>query len=517
LAHLSEKKDRHVLPNWRSFENTVRLGELNGSKGIILVSDFKPDIDDLLNDWNEMPSIGMAADVLGAAIVANQQLHPDVITVAEFILNNRKSSSRSLINAAKEVLTPRSKEIETELDINSVESFREHTNLTILHQKISQLKKRLISDQGNAVNWMELARLYAILGQVDKATRSIKNALFLASENRFILRNAARFLVHVGGEGLEHAHDIIRRSELVKHDPWLMATEISLATLRDRSSRFTKNGLQILESGNFHPFNVTELASAIATVELKNANVKKSRKLFEQSLCKPNDNSLAQAEWASEKGGISIPGSANHAQIPNSFEAAAREFAQKKQWKNAVEYSKKWFLDLPFSKGSILFGNDIAIKKMKDHKLAVEVAKLGLVSHPHDPHLLNNIMFSLCIQNKVSEAAKVFTTVRKEDMQAKTMHSVCLLATQGLLKFREGNAEAGRKLYIDSIKLAGEIGQQGLASSALVNFTREEILFGQVNVTDLIPRLKDMERKTDDVDLKGDISSVLDLYSKRNK
>ena len=51
MAYLFGKKDRHVIPNWRSFENTAKLGELNGSKNIRLDTSFKPDISDVLDDW----------------------------------------------------------------------------------------------------------------------------------------------------------------------------------------------------------------------------------------------------------------------------------------------------------------------------------------------------------------------------------------------------------------------------------------------------------------------------------
>ena len=62
MANLFEKKDRHIIPNWRSFENSAKLGELNGSKGIKLDSSFKPDISDLVEDWQESKSIGIAGD-----------------------------------------------------------------------------------------------------------------------------------------------------------------------------------------------------------------------------------------------------------------------------------------------------------------------------------------------------------------------------------------------------------------------------------------------------------------------
>ena len=148
---------------------------------------------------------------------------------------------------------------------------------------------------------MSSAVFYTIIGQEEKAKRAIKNALFLAPENRFVLRSMARFFVHLGEEGIAFAHDTIKRSQITKHDPWIIATEISLATLRQRSSTLAKSGLQLVESGLFHPFNISELASSLATLELKNGKIKNSKKLFINSLTSPNDNSLAQAEWASQE------------------------------------------------------------------------------------------------------------------------------------------------------------------------------------------------------------------------
>ena len=102
--------------------------------------------------------------------------------------------------------------------------------------------------------------------------------MFLSPENRFILRSSARFFAHLGD--IEFAHKIIQKSELTKHDPWLMATEIALATLREKNSKFAKLGAQIVRSDNFHPFNLTELAGSLATLEMKNASFQKSKKLF---------------------------------------------------------------------------------------------------------------------------------------------------------------------------------------------------------------------------------------------
>src|SRR5699024_3802786 len=172
----------------------------------------------------------------------------------------------------------------------------------------------------------------------------------------------------------ELAHDNIKKCLISQHDTWLMATEITLADLRGRGSIFTKKGLQIVESNSFHPFNITELASSIGTLELNNSNLKKSKKLFEKSLIHPNDNSLAQAEWVSqeERGIMNIE--PEKFQLINSFEALARDAKDKGNWEKAIELSKNWFLDLPFSKGGVLFGSEIARSLLKNHSKAVNIA-----------------------------------------------------------------------------------------------------------------------------------------------
>lgn len=513
MADLFEKKDRHVIPNWRSFENTAKLGELNGSRGIKLDSSFRPDISDLIEDWNDSKSIGVAGDILGVALVCNQENNPTVKDISHFVLQNKNIATKAIIEAAENVLNPKNSIIELNFDINSPDIFDDKTNLLEIHIKINTLKRKLIDNPYNPINWVDMARLYSILGQEKKAERAIKNALFLSPENRFILRSVARFFVHIGD--FDFAHDIIRKSELTKHDTWLLATEISLAALRERNSKFAKSGLKIVESDNFHPFNITELASALATLEMENANIKQSKKLFEKSLIKPNDNSLAQAEWASQEDKKFNFINPSQFQLINSFEAMAMDFSEQKKWKESIECSKKWFFDLPFSRTSVLFGNEIASRKLKDHNQAVEVAKLGLISHPHDAHLLNNIIYSLCLQNKTDEAKKYLDLVKKEDMHANNDTAICLTATRGLYVFRKGLHDIGRQLYLESMRMSQASGNNYLNSLALINYTREEIILGIEDMSEIIPNLQKIAKHYDGKDIAEEANEVITLYEKK--
>lgn len=516
MANLFEKKDRHIIPNWRSFENTAKLGELNGSKSLKLDSSFRPDISDLLEDWQESKTIGLAGDILGTAIVCNQEKNKTVIEISNFVLQNKNLASNAIIEAAKNILKPKNGVIELSLDINIPDTFNDETKLFEIHIKIHELKRKLIVNPYNPINWIDIARYYSILGQDKKAERAIRNALFLAPENRFILRSIARFFVHIGD--IEFAHDIIRKSELTKYDPWLLATEIAVATLRGRNSRFSKLGFRLVESGTFDPFNTSELASSLASLELKNASLKKSKKLFDQSLIKPNDNSLAQAEWASQEEKnlmIVYPEKFN---LINSFEALARDFVEQGKWQESIDYSKKWFFDMPFSRMPVLFGNEIASSKLKDHNQAVEVAKLGLLSHPNDAHLINNIIYSLCLQNKVEEAEKYFDKLKKEDINCRNDAGICLTATKGLYMIRKGFPEIGREYYLESMKIAKEKGNTYLQNLALVNFIREEILLGKEDVSEIIPSIEKIAKHYEGKNIAEEAKDVIELYtSKKNR
>lgn len=513
MADFFEKKQRHLIPNWRSFENTAKLGELNGSKSIKLDSSFKPDISDLIEDWQEYQNIGIAGDILGTALVCNQENNGTVIEIANFVLQNEKLASKAIINAAKNILRPKNKVIELTLDINLPDTFSDKTDLIGIYLKINELKKKLINNQRNPINWIEIARYYSILGQDIKAEKAIKNALFLAPENRFILRSASRFFMHIGN--VEFAHDVICKSELTKFDPWLLATEIALSTIRDRNSKNAKAALQLLKFGNFHPFNITELASSLATLELKNSSIKNSKKLFEQSLISPNDNSLAQAEWASQEHKKLSLVNPEKFSLVNSFEALARYRSEQNNWEDSIEFSKKWFFDLPFSRMPVLFGSEIASRKLKDHNKAVEITKLGLLSHPNDPHLLNNIAYYLCLQNKMDEASKYLDKVKKEDFTEKNVIGICLTATRGLYFFRKGLHDLGRQLYLDSMRMAKDKDDIYLSSLAIVNYVREEILIGTEDISEAIPSLYKIAKRFDGKDIATDAIELIGKYNQK--
>src|SRR5690554_7261208 len=192
MANIFENKDRHVIPNWRSFDNTAKLGELNGSKTIQLNSSFKPDISDLLEDWKENKNLGVAGDILGVAIVCNQQNDKIVKDVSDFVLKQSNGATPALIKAASSIRQNKKEEIDFPFEIKNIQTFAFRENLEALFQRIKWFKQRLIQNPNNPIAWVELSRLYSINGQEVQAEKAMRNALYLAPANRFVLRNMAR-------------------------------------------------------------------------------------------------------------------------------------------------------------------------------------------------------------------------------------------------------------------------------------------------------------------------------------
>ncbi len=512
MASFFENKDRNVIPNWRSFDTTAKLGELSRFHLDAKVdTTAKVDLTDLFDSWEDNQTMGLAADIISSAVILNLNSDPKLEAVSKFICDNKENASPVLLAAVKNFIGSENGAEELATSVNSLENFLEDESRQTIFQNINFTKKRLINNPKNAILWVELARLYSILGQDKKAERSILNALQLSKNNRYVLRSIARFFVH--NKNIDFAHDILKNAEATGTDSWLMATEISLALMRGRGSKFAKKGIEIINSKASSPFNISELASAVATTEFHNGSAKKSKDFFKTSLIKPNDNALAQAEWVSQKEVSFMNVNPTSFNTVNSYEALARDCFEKEMYLESYEYSVKWFLDMPFSKVPILFGSHVAGAMLNNNEKAVEICKAGLISHPRDLELINNILYSLCVLNKLGEAESYLERVKTIPID-NDVNKTCLTATRGLYFFRKGFHDLGRDFYKQAIELAGEIKNKYLFNLAFVNYCREEVLINSEYAKELFESM--------DVILKGETSKditnlkleVIKLYQK---
>lgn len=512
MANIFENKDRRVIPNWRSFKKTAVLGELDNSgleprKSITSIIT----IEDYIEDWKHHKTIPHAGDLLSSAMVNGITNNPVVLEAANFILSNNVSTTPSQISLAESFVVKNEAQLTDKLEKITIEKFASLVDPKIIWGKIKEIKASIDLHPYNPISYIELSRHYSIVGQKEKALRAMRIALNLSAENRFILRCASRLFAHY--EDIDFAHDILRKSRLAGTDPWVTSAEISLATLRGRSSRFFKKGMDIVNSDSFSSSSISELASSMGTIELIEGNLKKSRQLFRKSLISPNDNTLAQIEWASSKE-ASLKIDVNDYHVKHNFEAQALEYFHTNQLTECLDSTFRWFLDMPFSKRPVMLGSHIANALLNDQEKSRDFLKAGLISHPNDPQIINNLVYSLALENKLEEARMFMSKLDDNPDGAGDITKICLTATRGLLCFRSGVPDMGRTYYLEAIEKSKQIKSQYFNWLAILNYAREEIMVRSEDIETIMETVARIPDSTSAADVNKLKKEVVELHLK---
>ena len=85
MASLIGDEKRNVVPNWRDYNKTAKLGEFGGVAVVTNPLKLFP-IDEYVVSWENNRSIPYAGDLVSAAILNEQQTNPAAIDAAKFII-----------------------------------------------------------------------------------------------------------------------------------------------------------------------------------------------------------------------------------------------------------------------------------------------------------------------------------------------------------------------------------------------------------------------------------------------
>lgn len=464
------RPNRLVIPRWRDFKDTAKSGELSkdrikNSPTVPLISCKKQ-----LENWQKEKSIANALELVNSAFVSGE--NQVAIDAANFILNNCKDQANPVIKVAQLVLNSSVYNNEGAEVNNTFDTLEEKIRI-----KIQDIRRRINAYPNNPVLWIDYARWFTIIGKFAKAENCIRTALQLAPDNIFILRCAVRFYIHKSkydandNESVIFALRLIRKNPATKFDPWLMATEISLCSYLDKTSNLMKAGFSIIEAKQFSAFTLSELTSALATVELYNGGGK-TKKLFSQSLIDPNENSVAQAQWASNIiGGIPF----NSHQF-NSHEANSYHNQTLENWDAAFDESLNWLVDEPFSSSPANHASYLAGALIDNNGIAIKVCEFGLRSNPHEFTLLNNKAYSEAVENLVDDAENTFNQINVNTLTES--EKVTYYATKGLISYRRGQKDKGNALYDEAESLARKLKDEATAFRVKVYKLRSQHICG---------------------------------------
>ena len=308
--------ERRIVPRWRDFSQTVSNGHLVALQP---QTQELAGVEELLNhrleDWQVNKTISFASELVGAAFVAGREHVAE--EAAQFLLSNPTKVSAPALELASRVVRPGWMEDLASNDLPvSIEEIGEVEPRMAVHAT----RLRLIDEPRNALAYVDMARQYTILGFYRQAERVLRMALYLAPDNRFVLRCVARFCVHVGDpdQGLR----VLRKSSATLGNPWLLAAEIAVAMVAGRAPRHIRIARRIIGADDYAPLHISELSCAVATLELASGNARAARRLFRRSLVEPTDNSVAQVDWATRRmSGFSVD--QEILTVPRSYEARA--------------------------------------------------------------------------------------------------------------------------------------------------------------------------------------------------
>jgi Flp pilus assembly protein TadD len=462
MTAFQENIDRKVVPRWHSLDGAQRDGELAPlrDKPQLDLDEYEAELHEREEDWRRERSVSFAADLVSSSVVLGRSQAAD--EAAAYLLDRPDAPPLAVALAHHLLGTTPLGPTSHDPDAALIPEARRLQTAVAIHR----LRDSLAVDPRNALRWSSLARLYASIGQDDHAHHAMNIALNLAPTNRFILRSAARLSLHRNDP--ERAHRLLIDPARRQGDPWLVAAEIALAPLAGKSSRLIKLGRQIADSGSFSPRHTTELASALATEELS-ASLKRARRRFGQALEAPTENTIAQVEWASRQGrGLDFD--PEYLERPDTFEARAWANAFKGDWEPALGDAWQWLSVQPFASAPAVFGSHQATLG-EAYEEGVAFSQAGLLANPDDVTLLNNLAYCLINLGRLSEAEDVLRNVHRWRMDA-TEASV-LQATRGLLAYRQGDRETGRRLYAGTITDAANPAIRAIAAIVLA---REEAL-----------------------------------------
>jgi predicted Zn-dependent protease len=510
MASFIADKKRNVVPNWREYNKTAKLGEIGDSGSrIIPATDFFP-IDEYVLAWRDNNTIPFAGDLISAATLNGQTTSEDAMAAAQFILAHQDEASSALVRAAKSFISsPISSQVDRALSLtDKLETIS--TQEDISKDAIRILKQNRDYYCYNPIAYCEMARHYVNLGQLEKAKAMMDIAVHLAPQHRYICRSAARFYLHYGDE--DKARAVIAHNPWVTKDPWLMASEIAINTLMGRTSRLIKKGNEIIKSNNYSPFSISELSSAIGSLEMINGKRKNCRELFKTALIRPNDNSLAQAKWLlSEHKDLSFDFE-DYTYLTNTYEADAMSAYMIDDYRKALETAVDWIEDMPFTRRPVQFAAYMAYTYVKDYPTAIAVLKHGLRANPYDAAILNNLAYVYALNGQTNEADLRIAEAKKLPGEyCSTEIKICLIATEGLNEYRKGNPEEGKRLYTAAIQQAdNELADKELVSKAVLNYIREEVRSNSSFDPSIIAMLDDIPENTKEIkQLKGDIQEAI--------
>ncbi|MBN9020051.1 MAG: hypothetical protein J0H11_21760 [Rhizobiales bacterium] len=404
-----------------------------------------------VTEWQIERDLPAAEELVAAAIASQRFSDPDAQDAATLLTRDGSASptTRQLANLFLKSTS------------DAIHSQRRNLQLRL---QLNKRKRLLEIYPRDSLLLTETALIYLFLADRTKAAHFLWRASALTPNDRYVARSMVRFLVHIGDP--EAAVAFSRRLTASFHDPWLLSAMLAAGEAAGVPVQGIREARRMLSSKNFSEFDLGELASAVASIQLRNGGDRLARRHFRQSLLDPTENAVAQAEWARRRDGL-IDVTQAQLSVPGAFEAMAWEAYATADWQRSLDATRKWFEAEPFSPIPAIHGSFLAAEMLHDPATALSLADDGLVFNKHEPTLLNNKAVALALLGRLDDAEQTLSTVGVGN------DGIAIKATRGLIAMRRGNLTVGAESYLQAIQMAVDARTPEIWARASAHFARE--------------------------------------------
>lgn len=486
MSAFQGKISRRMLPRWRTAFKAAQSPEFSALKRPKAIKDDGGlELRRAAEDFSQSPSLGVAADVISnALLVGNSTI---AASAARFVIEHEDQSPKALLFLANSLVSP----------INNSE---DNPDLEIA-KKVADTRRLLRLQPDNPMLWSDMARHHASMGDKKRAYKCMSTALQLAPNHRWMIRTMSRFMVHQGDPVA--AHKLLANHARTRTDPWLIAAELACAQVAAKAPKFWRQATDILKHDAISPFHISELATAVAMIELEGSERKRAKKYIQKGLVSPTENTLAQVFWAKENKHLSdgfklaeLVRSADDA-----YEADYQLNLVNGELTRAISAAKVWSSDEPFAtrpKAEIAYSASL----LDDYDLTIKMADEVKQLDGHvDLNLEMNRIYAVLSSGRLSPAidsveieryrTRLFSVIRQS--RDSSFHA---MANLGLWHCRFGEFETGLEIYRQAVNTATKLHAKDSAANAAMFAAREAILAKSPKSSLLLEEAKVLAKKS---------------------
>lgn len=431
--------NRQAIPRCLSYATACSLQILRINRGIEQIDGTVVEDTDARREWIEKPRLTSAIDLVAEAQIVKDFSSREARKAAKYILSKGASCSSLVRQLARYFL---------EVPVSNWKEISEIPDRDGCGREIGRLRRSVRDYAVNPIAWSDLSLCYATIGEEKKAKNAMRVAMGLAKDNRFILRSASRCFMHL--KEPDKAVSILNKSGLCSVDPWIASAEIAISEATGMKSKCIGKAKDLVGNDSLTPFSRSELAASLGTVEMKSGSIKRGKKIMRQAIIKPTENALAQVEWAASIFKVDFDDIVKlNSTVPASYEAITVHKYYDKKFKESLEACKKWGRFQFLSSRPIIHSMFVSSCILDNDLEAIKTFEEAFPAQKDSPLAMNNYAFALTRVGRTKEAMD--TLGRCPIDRASPEDNLAIIATKGLIWFRKGNIEGGRRLYNNAV------------------------------------------------------------------